>query len=648
MRRATRAWTAAAVMVVTAMVAESGVIARRAQNQPASSSPAPARGIARQIEAELAVEPRAAAPGAAIKLLYLVSSYEPEDARVRLRIEAGAAWNVLDAGITGRELFLEKWENLEGELYLLVPENARLGDRQVIRLVVEVDGETGVLHAEASVSVARRGGVKPGVPTISTTTTVGLSRLGAAGLDHTQKARSVAMSTKFGRGSAFSVFYDHGLRENLSNFRFEEQRTRFSGNVRHAGWDVVFGNYVSSPAHTLTGPFVLGRGLTVTRPAGRLIVELAAAQPNAIGGNAGGRLIRGRIGARTSRSSWSLAASDFTRPVGGYTTLSSVQQTLLDADAEERRDLERRLTTSGDSNRVTGVGIEAELRPSPPHRISVRGGGLWLSNAAGAHSAGTTADASYTFTAEPIAATLRWRSMPPTVHGVSIFGKELAADGSLRLRGGVRLVGYVYDTRSETLPDDLSSRGTGSSVGVRFGAERRRVEIRGNVRATEFTVRNVRQTMSLAFGTPIGHSLSMSAIADVGRQKGGWHDGEIVFYRGEARWTRAGSTTTLTISHSEGAGPRRQRVDLLTTVGVRSIDLAGGTWATRGYASGGAPGAWMTVSFPVGGGRFVSVGVDHSPLTPDGASSLRGMINVRQAFSLRLPFASADPFVRNE
>jgi hypothetical protein len=301
--------------------------------------------VSKRIEAELVLEPRTAAPGAAIKLRYMISSYEDTDTRVRMRIEAGPGWMLLDTDNERRELLLEKWENIEGELYVLLPDDARVGERQLVRLLVELVGEPGVIQAQDYVSVGRRGGVKSGGPVMAATVTVGLSRLGG-GMDQAQQATAVSMSTKFRRDSTFSMFYDRGLRENLSNFRFEEQRTRLSGNLRHAGWDVTFGNYVSSSAHTLAGPYVLGRGVSVGRPVGRLLVELTASQPNTIGGEAGGHLLRGRIGVRTPRLSLAFLGSDFGRPVGGYTTLARVQQTLVSVDTEERIEIERRLTAN--------------------------------------------------------------------------------------------------------------------------------------------------------------------------------------------------------------------------------------------------------------------------------------------------------------
>ena len=613
--------------------------------EPVRGQAAQVQGTSKQIETDLVLEPRAAAPGSAIKLLYTISSYEDKDERVRLRIEAGAGWTLLDTAIEQRELLLERWENIEGELYLVVPDDARVGDRQLVRLLVELIDDGGVIQAQQYASVSRRGGAKPGAPTISATASVGLSRLGASGLGGAQKLAAATLSTKFGRQSTFSLFYDRGLREQLSNFRFEEGRTRLSGNLRHAGWDVTFGNYIPSPGHSLAGPYVLGRGASVSRPAGRLVAEVLAAQPNTIGGVAGGHLLRARAGVRTPRLTLAFNASDFGRPIGGYTTLPTVQQRVLDPDEEDRRDIERRLTANAASNRVTGLGVDVEFRPARPHRFVMRSGGLWLSNAAAARAAGPVAEASYAYSSAPASFNFRWRDTPPTVQGISIPGDELAADGSLRLVGGLRLLGYAYRNALDTIGSASSSSGDGASLGLRFTRGAGRLEVRGNHRESQFTTRIVRRTVSVGLGATVG-PLSVSTNADVGTQDNGWRADRVAFYRAEARWTQQDRAVTLTATHAAGFGPARQRVDAIGSWKVRAVELAGGAWATRGHASGGWPGVWTNIGLPIGGGRFLIVAVDYSSLTWNARPAVRAMLGIRQGFTLPLPFVRGSPMPR--
>jgi hypothetical protein len=167
---------------------------------------------------------------------------------------------------------------------------------------------------------------KPGVPTISATSTLGFSRLGAGGYDAAQRAGALSLSSKFGKQSSFSFSYDQGLRENLSNYRYEELRTRVTGSLRHAGWDIGFGNYVSSSGNALSGPAVNGRGVNIRRLSGRLS-DIVIAQPNTYSGAAGGHLVRGRVGIRTKSATLAFSASDFARPAGGYSTQPLVQTT---------------------------------------------------------------------------------------------------------------------------------------------------------------------------------------------------------------------------------------------------------------------------------------------------------------------------------
>ena len=610
--------------------------------------PAPAtipqspQGVTKHIEAELSLEPRAAAPGSAIKVAYVISSYADEDERVRLKLEAGSGWRLLDSGIEKLELLLERWENIEGELYLVVPDDARVGDKQRVRLLVELVDEGGVIQAQDQATVSRRGGAKPGVPMVAATGTVGVSRLGAGAIGPPQLLAAASASTAFGKGSLFSLFFDRGLRGMFSNFRFEEARTRLSGNLRHRGWEVNFGNFVPSPGHTLAGPYVVGRGASVSRPAGRMALEVVAAQPNTLGGKAGGHLLRARLGVRTPRVSVGLNASKFGRPPGGYTTLPAVQQRVVDADEQERIDIERRLTANAASNRVSGLGVDADFRPAPSHRLRVRSGGLWLSNAAGARARGAAAEASYEYSSTRGDLNVRWRETPPGVQGISTFGDELAADGGVPITPAVRLVGSAYRNSLDVVGSHYSSCGDGASFGVRFTRGRRRLEVRGNYRETEFFTHTARRTVSVAFALAAG-PLSVSANADVGSQTSDRGPGLTAFCRGEVRWQQDDKTLTLTATHSAGFGGSRDRLDLNGSWRVRGLEFAGGAWATRGYASGGPPGGWSSVGFPIGGGRFLIVALDYSPPIPAAHPGARVMLAIRQGLALPMPFVPRRP-----
>ena len=615
-----------------------------APQQPPSISPAPqlSQGVAKRIEAELSLEPRAAAPGSAIKLLYMISSYEDEDERVRLSIEAAPGWRLLDPGNDKRELLLERWENIEGELYLVVPDEARVGDRQVVRLLVELVDEGGVVQAQDHATVSRRGGARPGVPVVAATATLGASRLGARGMGPPQWLAGATASTRFGNGSLFSLFFDRGLRGMFSNFRFEEARTRISGSLRHRGWEVAFGNYLPSPGHTLAGPYVIGRGVSVSRSAGRVAADVVTAQPNTIGGEAGGHLLRGRAGLRTPRLSVGLNVSTFGRPVGGYTTLPSIQQRVVDADEQERLDIERRQTSNAASNRVAGLGLDADFRPVSSHRLRVRSGGLWLSNAQGARAGGAAAEASYEYSSKRADLNVRWRDTPPAVQGVSTFGDELAADGGVPLTRAVRVVGAAYRNSLDTAGSDVSSSGEGASLGVRLIRGSRRLEVRGNYRDTEFFTRTIRRTVSVAFSLTAG-PLSVSANADLGSQSSERGPGRSAFYRGEVRWRQDDGSLALAATHSEAFSFRRDRIDLNASWKWRGFELAGGAWATRGYASGGPPGGWTSVGFPVGGGRSLIVALDYSAPTPTASPGLRAMVAIRQGITFAAPFVRGAP-----
>jgi hypothetical protein len=599
-------------------------------------APLPAGTSTKDMEAEVIPVPRSAAPGGVVKLMYTIYSYEENDERVRLRVNA-PGWRLLDPEAAERDILVEAWEIVEGELYVVVPEGAAVGDRQLVRLLAEVVGESGEIEAKNYVSIAKSGGSKPGVPTITGASTFGLSQLGLAGIDGSRQSGALELSSKFGKASNFSFSFDQGLQTNLSNFRYEEERTRVTGNLRHAGWDVSFGNYVSAQGNALTGPYVRGRGASIRRPSGLLVSELVVAQPNMIGGLAGGHVVRGRAGVRTPKVLLALSASDFGRPSGGYSTISTIQTTVLDAETQEQLDYERRLTAAAASNRVKGVGLEAKFQPVRAHRISVRSGGLWLSNAKGISSGGASNEASYSLNTKPAALNLRWRETPATVSGISIQGDEIAADGNVRVFGDVRLIGRAYQNSTDTVGSDLFSRGEGGSLGVRFMRGARRVEVRGNYRESQYSAMTVSRTVSVLAGVPLGPFL-VSGNADIGRQETPARTDRVVYYRGDLRWVKDIGTVSFNASHSETLGVGRQRFDLIASVKAKDLEFAGGAWATRGYTSGGKPGMWTNVGVPVGYDSTLTLGVDYSPLTWIAQPSLRGLVTIRKRFSVSMPF----------
>lgn len=601
-------------------------------------TPLPAGTSSKDMEAEVIPVPRAAAPGGVVKLMYTLYSYEENDERVRLRVDA-PGWRLLDPEAAEREVLVEAWEVVEGELYVIVPEGATVGDRQLVRLLAEVVGESGEIEAKNYVSIARSGGSKPGVPTITGASTFGLSQLGVAGIDGSRQSGALELASKFGRTSNFSFSFDQGLQTNLSNFRYEEDRTRVTGNLRHAGWDVSFGNYVSAQGNALTGPSVRGRGASVRRTSGLLVSELVVAQPNTVGGLAGGHVVRGRAGIRTPKMTLALSASDFGRPSGGYSTISTIQTTVLDAESQEQLDYERRLTAASASNRVKGIGVDAEFQPLKAHRFSVRSGGLWLSNAKGISSGGASNEASYSMNTKPAMLNLRWRETPATVSGISIPGNELTADGHVRVFGDVRLIGRVYQNSTETVGSDLFSRGEGGSLGIRFMRGARRVEVRGNYRESEYSTMTVNRTIAVLAGTPLG-PFSISGNADIGRQETPTRTNRVAYYRGDLRWVKDIGTVSFNASHSESLGAGRQRFDLIASLKAKDLEFAGGTWATRGYTSGGKPGMWTNVGVPVGYDSTLTLGVDYSPLTWIAQPSLRGMVTIRKRFSVPMPFVN--------
>lgn len=611
-----------------------------------AASPAAAQDALRtskDIVVEAIPAPRTAAPGGAVKLMYTIFNYEETDERVRLRIDEDGGWQVVDPAVAAQEFVVDALDVLEGELYVRASESAPTGQRQRIRLLVEVVRTPGLAVGQNYVSIVKRGSASPDAPSVEGSTTVGLSGIGGKA----DRATAFTMATTFARESSLTVAYERGLRDSFSSYRYEQDAARITGAVRHGGWGVSFGNAVSSPGHAVVGPSVRGVGASVRHLTGTLVTDLVVAQPTIIGGASAGHLIRGRAGFRTKPLTVALTASDFRRPAGGYTTLSTVQTTVLDADAQEQVTFAHLLSSTAFANRVQGAGLEAEFQPSSAHRAVVRAGNLWLSNTRGTQISARVAEASHTFSTPAATLSTRWRQTPPTLAGISIPGDELALDGSVRVRGGMRVVGSAYRNATETVVSQLLWRSAGASVGAGYANGARLVEARLNVRDVGHASTTVRRTITVHGGVPVG-SLMFGGNVDVGQQHSTGERAFVGFYRGDVRWVGNAGTASFSVTHSDIAGVVRQRADVMTSLHLGGWELAGGGWATRGYAVGGRPGVWGTVGMPIGFDSLVTLGLDYAPATWTGEPSLRGLIAIRKSFSLPLPFAMQEAASRPE
>jgi hypothetical protein len=589
-----------------------------------------------QFDVELTPVQRSAPPGGAVRFRFSIYNNEPTEERLRLRVLAAPGWTLTDSELEQREWPIEPYGSIEQDIDITIPDDARVGDRPLVRLLVEVVGQPGEIEALSFASVVKGGGVKPGVPLVSGSSTFGYSQLGARGVDPAQRTGALTLSSKFGPTSNFSFSYDHGIEQNLSNYRYEGAQTRVTGSLRHAGWDASFGNYVSAQGNAITGPYVLGRGVSVQRPAGPLLADIVASQPNTINGIADGHLFRGRVGVRTTKLTVAFTASDFGRPAGGYTTISTVQTGVLDAETESELEFERRLTTSSASNRARGIGFETELNPSRAHRIAFRAGSLWLSNAVGDHISAPVGEASYALVTKRATFNARWRDMPPTVSGVYIPGDDVGVDGSVGLWRDIRLVGRGYQSSTHTFNSDFFSANEGASVGVRVARGARRVEVRANYGESQYSTTTVRRTVSIQAGTPVG-PFHLNGSADVGEQDAAVGlSSHLALYRGDVAWVGSIGNASLSVSRSNRADVVQQRVDLLASLHVGGAELAGGAWLTRGY---GRPGAWTSIGVPVGFESMIVFGLDYSPLNWTDVPSLRGSLAFRKTLAFPVPFA---------
>jgi hypothetical protein len=597
-------------------------------------------GLTREVEVELYGTTRTVSPGGVVMVRYTVYNWEDTDERVRLRLHLPPGWTLLDAGVEDREFLItaEDYE-LEGELRVVVPQDARPGERHRIRMLAEVIGEPGGAAVYSYVQIVRKGGLKPGAVGLSGTTSLQASHLGAAGLESARYGGVAELSGRLSHHTTLSLEYRQGAREStLTNYRIAQEETRCSGSVRRPSWNLQFGNQISSSGSVLTGPYVRGQGASLRRTQGLLVSELTLAQPTSYTSEPGGHLLRGSFGLSGKHGRLAAAFSDFGRPVGGYTTAPRYPEE-IDPDSLERLEHERRATEQAPSNRVQGAGVEMELRAASVHRLSVRGGWLRLANARGESIQEPSAEAQYGFQHRRATLNGRWRQMPQSLQGVHLPGDESSVDASVKVIGEWRLAGRAYRSRTETLGNAFHSEGEGASAGIRWFRQRWRLDLRGNVREWSYGQQpTMARTASLSFGVPLG-PLGFNGHLERGEQQRDTLRSPAASYRGDLRWSGRGGSLSWSASYHETLSARpRLRTDLLGSLKLGEWEMAGGAWATRGLQMGGEPGFWSQLGVPVGHDLLLNLGVEHAPPAWGAAPQWLGTLGVRTRVTLPIPF----------
>jgi hypothetical protein len=600
----------------------------------------PVGGLTKDVEVELYGTARTVAPGGLLVVRYTVFNWEDTDERVRLRVTLPPGWALLDKEFENREFLVtaEDYE-LEGEIRVAVPRDARPGERHKVRLVAEVVGEPGGAVVFSRVQVLRRGGLRAGQVGLTGTTSVQASNFAVETFDGARYGGVLDLSGRLTPTTHLALNYRRGPRENnLTNFRIPQEETRWRGTLGLGSVMLQFGNQLTSGGNALSGPYVRGQGLSLHRAEGRVVGDLTMAQPTSLLSGPGGHLVRGSIGVRGKHGRLSLAASDFGRPVGGYSTAPRYPED-IDPDSLERLERERRATEQAPSNRVQGAGVDIELTHARVHRFSARGGWLRLLSAAGDTVREPSAEAQYGFNHRRVSFNARWRQMPASLQGIHLNGNEIAADGSLKLVGDWRISGQAYRTLSEMRGNAFHSEGEGASFGLRYFRKGWRIDLRSNRRSWSYGEQEtLARTTNLSFGVPLG-SFNFSGFADMGEQRQDTLRRPTQSYRGNLRWNGKAGTASWSTSYFETlSSPPRLRTDLLGSLKLGDWELAGGAWATRGLPRGGEPGFWAQIGIPVTYDLVLSLGIEHAPPGFGKPPHRMGTVGVRHKVALPIPW----------
>jgi hypothetical protein len=599
----------------------------------------PIGGLTKEVEVELYGTSRSAAPGGLVTIRYNIMSFEETDEHVRLRLQLPDGWVLLDRDTEERRIFLEAWEEVEGEIRVLVPRSARVGQRELVRLIAAVEGEPGGAAVHARVQVVRSGGLQAGQVGLTGTASVQATSFGVEDLAGARYGGVVDLSSRLSRESTLTLNYRQGPREStLTNYRIAQEETRWSGNVRRPTWTLQFGNQLGSSGSVIAGPYVRGQGVALRRTQGLLQGDLTVAQPTSFIGDPGGHLVRGSGGIAGKRGRLLATVSDFGRPVGGYSTAPRYPED-IDPDSLERLERERRALANAARNRVQGAGLDSELRLGASHRLVLRGGWLRLHNAAGDTIADASAEGQYSFSHRRATLNARWRQMPNSLQGISLPGNETSLDGSVKVLGEWRLAGRAYRTSSHTQGNGFQSAGEGASAGVRWARERWRMDVQGSYREWSYGGQpTVARTVNASFGVPVG-ALGLSGFASVGEQQRDTLRQPTASYRGDLRWSGKAGTASWSASYYETLNsPPRLRTDLLGSLRLGDWELAGGAWASRGLLRGGEPGVWTQVGVPASHDLLLSLGIEYAPPGWGRPPQWLGTVGFRRKVVIPLPF----------
>jgi hypothetical protein len=597
----------------------------------------PVGGLTREVDVELYGTTRVTSPGALVVVRYAFNSYEDQENRVRLHLHLPDGWTVLDRDAEGKEMLLEAWETIEGEVRVSVPRDARPGERQVVRVVGEVVGESGGAAVFSYVQVMRRGGLQAGQVGMTGTTSLLATNVPMEGFAGARYGSVVDLSGKLSRQATLSFNYRQGLRENnLTNYRIAQEESRWSGTLRNTAWNVQVGNQINSIGNALTGPYVRGQGVSLRRTQGLLVGELTVAQPTSYTADPAGHLVRGSLSLSGSAGHAGLVFSEFGRP-GGYSTAPRYPED-LHPDSLERLERERKALEKASRNRVQGVGTEVEWTHAKVHRLVARAGWMRLSSARGDSTTEPSAEAQYSFTHRRASLNARWRQMPTSLQGIYLPGDETSLDGSLKVIGDLRVSTRAYRSIIETMGNAYVSNARGASAGIGFFRQGWRADLRGNVREWSYGEHpTVARTWSLSLGGPIG-PVSLNLYSDLGEQQRDTIRQPTESYNGALRWAGKSGSASWSASYYETLNSLpRLRTDLLGSLKLGEWEMAGGAWATRGWTSAGEPGFWTQLGVPVSDDLLLSVGIEHAPPAWAEPPTWMGTLGIRKRLAFAIP-----------
>jgi hypothetical protein len=426
-------------------------------------------------------------------------------------------------------------------------------------------------------------------------------------------------------GTRFNLSVLRGPRPDLSALvRIGTLESFYRADITNRRWTLSLGQLML-PANPLAGQFARATGAMLQWKGRQLVAEVTVGKPRSGGEASGGHLIRTKTRYRTRVGTVAFTFSDLLRPdrssrVSLFANASAAGEVLAETQRVHGTGVDRELA-AGDlirlaklyqaANRVTGAGLEADLRFGGRQRLVIRAGDLWVSNAERQEVHGASGEVRYAFFTTMSSLSVRFQRTPGSVPSVNIPGNDLIFDGNHKLTPALNLSGRAYSRSAWMLGRAQASQSNGGAGGVEYVRPWGRVGVEFNYRVSEFVSTTLRRSVLSRFELPF-KALLLRGEVELGETVSRLTSRQLSACRVELGWTKPTNAATIRLAYDDyGIGRPQLSADLAGSVRVGKTEWAGGLQTIRGDAFEAGPRAWGGVTLPLLKGTALVLGIEH-------------------------------------